>query len=73
MVIDRSGDRLVETRAGTRLPHRSENLAMRAEVVEARFDGVDFRIEATPVRPLPDDDSWYETTWRRWRAGEVYD
>lgn len=73
MVIDRSGDRLVETRTGTRLPHRSENLAMRSEVAEARFDGVDFRIEPTPVRPLPDDDSWYETTWHRWRAGEVYD
>ena len=75
MIIDRSGDRLVETKTGTSLPHRSENLAMREEIVEARFNGNRDEAETrvTPVRPLPEDASWYETTWRKWRAGEIYD
>jgi len=75
MVIDRSGDRLVETKTGTSLPHRSENLAMREEIVEARFNEnrTETQIKVTPVRPLPEDASWYETTWRKWRAGEIYD
>lgn len=73
MIIDRSGDRLVETRSGTSLPHRSENIAMRDEIVEVRWDGGKIRPQVTPVRPLPADDSWYETTWQDWRTGEIFD
>ncbi len=73
MIVDRSGDRLVATKNGDRLPHRSENLEMRKEIVEARWHGEKPEVRVTPVRPLPDDDSWYETVWHRWRAGEIYD
>jgi len=73
MIVDRSGDRLVATKNGDRLPHRSENLGMRQEIIETRWDGQESEVKVTPVRPLPDDDSWYETIWRRWRAGEIYD
>ncbi len=73
MVVDRSGDRLVVTKNGDRLPHRSENLEMRREIVEARWTGKTVETKVTPVRPLPDDASWYETTWHKWRAGEIYD
>ena len=55
------------------MPHRSENLAMRGEVLETRLAGPgDFHVAPVPVRPLPEDESWYETTWRAWVNGEIF-
>jgi len=73
MVLDPKGDLAVATKRGTELPHRSENLEMRKEILETTLAGPgDFAVEPIPVRPLPQDDSWYETTWRQWLAGEVF-
>ena len=73
MILDENGERAVETKRGRDMPHRAENLAMRHEILEVEM-GADghFRTIITPVRPLPEDDSWYETTWRRWREGKVF-
>jgi len=74
MVLDREGNLVVETARGPRLPHRAENLDMRGEIIEVRRnDRGDFDAWPTPVRPLPEDDSWYENTWREWREGRIYD
>lgn len=73
MVVDRSGDRLVATASGNRLPHRSENLDTRREIIEVRWNADAVETKVTPVRPLPHDESWFETTWHRWRAGDIYD
>jgi len=73
MILDDRGDRSVDTKRGSELPHRSENLQKRQEILETRLnDAGEFEARPVPVRPLPDDDSWYETTWRRWVAGEVF-
>ncbi len=73
VVLDEQGDRVVETRRGREMPHRGENLAMRGEILEVELDPAGgFRTFVTPVRPLPEDDSWYENTWRAWRDGEVF-
>lgn len=73
VVLDETGDRMVETPQGSGMRHRSENLAMRHEILEVAqgADG-EFDVTITPVRPLPQDDSWYETTWREWREGKVF-
>ncbi len=73
MVLDPKGDLAVSTKRGSELPHRSENMAMRGEILETRLssDG-NFAVQPIPVRPLPNDDSWYETTWRQWLRGEVF-
>ncbi|MCE5218854.1 FAD-binding protein [bacterium] len=74
VVLDEEGDRVVATPKGESLRHRSENLPMRQEVLEVHAeDGRHFKALVTPVRPLPEDDSWYETTWREWREGTVFD
>jgi len=68
MVLDREGNRVVETPQGARLPHRPENIEMRQEIIEVRLnERGQFEAFVTPVRPLPEDDSWYENTWREWR------
>jgi len=76
MVLDPAGDRVVRAPRGEQLRHRSEDLAMRAEILETRLMGpeaADFEVTAVPVRPLPDDASWYETTWREFEAGLVFE
>jgi len=74
MVLDRAGSLIVETPEGARLPHRPENLSMRDEIIEVKMTAPgEFETWATPVRPLPQDDSWYENVWREWREKRIYD
>ena len=73
MILDADGDLVVDTKRGRELPHRSENMALRGEILETTLAGPgDFAVTPVPVRPVPDDQSWYETTWRRWLSGEMY-
>ncbi len=74
LIAAADGDLTVKTRKGSELPHRSENMAMRGEVQETILgpDG-EFHVTPVSVRPLPEDDSWYETTWQAWREGRVFD
>jgi hypothetical protein len=73
MILDEKGDLTVETKRGSELRHRGENMALRQEILEARLAAPgDFAITPVPVRPLPQDDSWYETTWRQWLSGEIF-
>jgi len=73
VVADPEGTLKIETRRGSELPHRPENVEMRREILETVL-GPDGRFRVTPVqvRPLPEDDSWYETTWAEWREGRVF-
>jgi len=73
MILDDEGDLTVTTKRGRELPHRSENTELRNEILETRLAGPgDFEVCPVPARPLPDDDSWYETTWRQWLEGEIF-
>lgn len=75
MVLDPHGALTVATNRGPVLRHRAENLAQRAEILEtALADGTlcDFRVTPVPVRPLPVDESWFETTWAAYNRGEVF-
>ena len=73
MVLDDEGDLTVATKRGSELPHRSENEAMRNEILETRLVAPGhFEVEPVPVRPMPDDESWYETTWREWLDGDIF-
>ena len=74
VVVDRAGNNVMETVKGPRLPHRPENVALRGEIIEVKMRA-NGSFEATPtaVRPLPEDDSWYETTWMEWREGRIYE
>ena len=73
MVLDDSGDLTVRTKKGECLRHRGENMAMRDEILEVRLTETgDFQVNAVPVRPLPEDNSWYETTWSDWLEGRIF-
>jgi len=73
MVLDDKGDLKVTTKKGSGVPHRGENKSLRAEILETRV-GPDGKIAVgpVPVRPLPEDDSWFETTWNEWMSGKIY-
>lgn len=72
MVLDPAGDQELRLPDGTHLRYRSENRVKRNEILELRWDGrSDFSVTGTPVRPLPRDESWFETVWNAWNAGEI--
>jgi len=73
MILDEKGDQEVESRRGRELRHRSENEAMRREILEVQQTRPgEFRVEPVEVRPLPQDDSWFETAWAEWRDGRIF-
>ncbi len=73
VVLDGEGDMWVDSPRGKELQHRSEDESMRSEILETSvIDDGSIDIEAVAVRPMPEDDSWYETTWRQWQDGEIY-
>lgn len=74
MILDETGSLTVNSRRGQELRHRPENLEKRREILEIRQrDGApgEFAVQAVPVRPLPDDDGWFETVWADFQAGRV--
>ncbi len=74
LILDAAGECEVTTRQGTQLRHRAENEAMREEILEVRLaDDGTFQRSVSAVRPIPDEDPWFETTWRQWQLGEVFD
>ena len=76
MILDDAGDLAVESKRGTELRHRSENLEKRKEILEIRLadgSGEAFDVTPVPVRPLPEDDSWFETTWAAWNEGHIFE
>jgi len=56
---------VVETRGGPLLRFRKERLEDRQRKVVVRMPGM--RASWQEVRPIPEDDSWFETVWARWR------
>ncbi len=74
LILDAEGDCEVTTRQETQLHHRSENAVMRDEILEVRLDNDgSFKSSVSPVRPIPDEDPWFETTWRQWQQGEIFE
>ncbi|MFW6280007.1 MAG: FAD-binding protein [Planctomycetota bacterium] len=72
LVEDPEGELDVHTEQGTELPHRPENEEMKTEILETVKDGDEFRVYPVRRRPLPEDDSWYETTWNEWMEGNIF-
>ena len=75
MVLDDDGDLGVDTRHGSVLRHRSENEEKRSEILEVFPNTVkpgDFTVKPVTVRPLPQDESWYETVWADWEKGSIF-
>ncbi|MBT4822472.1 MAG: oxidoreductase, partial [Lentisphaerae bacterium] len=74
MVLDSEGELTVDSKRGSELRHRAEDLSKREEILEVTLTSgslARFQVAAVPVRPLPEDDSWYETTWAAWNDGRV--
>ena len=72
LVLDPSGDLpcpgLEEWR------YRPENPALRGEICEIWLRGnATFGTRWVQVRPIPENDSWFETVWAQWREGRVFD
>lgn len=72
MVLDPAGDQDIRLPDGLHLRYRNENTEKRNGILELRWDGEgDFAVASVPVRPLPQDESWFETVWNAWNAGQI--
>ena len=73
MIVDPEGEGVAESKMGEMLRYRPEKTELRKKILQARL-GADGEFTVTPiaVRPLPDDQSWFETTWNAWREGEIF-
>ena len=52
---------------------RPDNPDLRSQVVELAFDGDDWSHTVAPVRPLPEQNTWFEAVWREYREGKVWE
>jgi len=50
-----------------------ENESLRNKILELRFHGDGFKAVWQPVRPLPSEEPWFETMWRRFREGDLFE
>lgn len=73
LILHPEGDCEVATPQGSQLRWRAEDKAMHREILEVRLqeDG-NLRTTVSQVRPIPDEDPWFETVWRRWQQGETF-
>ncbi|MBP5639484.1 MAG: FAD-binding protein [Victivallales bacterium] len=75
MILDSDGPLAVKSKNGCELPHKPENMALRNVIFEVRKkEGTlcDFEFIETPVRPIPEDTSWFETTWNDWNNHRIF-
>ncbi|MFP4029075.1 MAG: FAD-binding protein [Candidatus Brocadiia bacterium] len=72
LIADPDAELQVNSQKGSELPHRPENEELGEEILETVLVNAEFRVKPVQVRPLPQDESWYETTWRAWRDGEIF-
>lgn len=49
-----------------------EDQRLRGQIQQLRFDGERFHVEWVPVRPIPQDDFWFENVWNEYRLGTVF-
>ena len=73
LVIDPAGEPLVDS-LGDDWRCRGEEPAWREYVQETVWSSAKgaFSNRRARRRPLPEDDGWFETTWREYREGRVY-
>ena len=70
LVLDDEGQQVHPALPGLRA--RPEVPEHRREVIEVSWDGRQFATRVVPVRPIPEEHDWYETTWRDYREGRVF-
>lgn len=51
---------------------RPDNPDLRNQVMEIWFDGDKWQNQTIPLRPLPEQDTWFESAWRDYRDGKVW-
>ena len=73
LVMDRNGTPVLES-LGDEWRYKPENEDLRNYVLETTL-GEDGRFHSAwkPRRPLPEEESWFETVWGRYMNGEIFE
>jgi succinate dehydrogenase/fumarate reductase flavoprotein subunit len=73
LVIDDSDGKntaKIESASGPLLSYRKESMEHRKQRINT--SGQDLSIRIDEVRAIPEDESWYETTWAEYRDGKLF-
>lgn len=72
LVLDEAGESVSE-----KLPpqwrFRPERMELRGQILEFGYREGAYWTEWTPVRPIPEEDGWFETVWRDYQDGKIFD
>ncbi len=70
LITDSQGTPLHPDLARIRI--RSDNEEHRRHIIQVSFDGTGWISTVVPVRPIPDQEVWFEQVWQRFQAGEIW-
>lgn len=72
VILDPQGNKSAEGKKGPLFRYREENLTLRKKMQQISYHKGRVAISCQKVRPLPEDESWYETTWRDWKKKLIF-
>ncbi|MFH1738561.1 MAG: oxidoreductase, partial [bacterium] len=51
-----------------------ESTDLRSEILEVYWDAdrKEFKTATTPIRPIPEEQYWFENTWEDYRSGRIF-
>ncbi len=71
LVLDRNGE-CISDQLGPAWNFRPEIPELCRETLECLYCSDEFKLNWTPVRPIPTDDFWFENVWRAYLDKEIY-
>jgi hypothetical protein len=71
--MDREGE-AVSAELGDDWRFKAENPELRHKICELQLgEDEKFRLRWVSVRPIPEDNFWFENVWRDYRKGKVFE
>ena len=72
VIIDSGSKSRVKCKKGELFKYMEENIFLKNKIQYISYNKDRLNISYENVRPLPEDDSWYETTWVDWKKKNIF-
>ncbi|MCK4401682.1 hypothetical protein KAW08_05215, partial [bacterium] len=72
VIIDSMSKNRLKCKKGELFKYRKENIPLKNKIQYISYNKDRLSISYEDVRPLPEDDSWYETTWADWKGKNIF-
>lgn len=72
LVMDPNGE-IIYDKLSSYWKFKPENPDLRDKILTIKFENDQFSTEWVPVRPIPEDNFWYENVWRDYREKKIFE